>query len=146
MPNSTISQLRFVASISIILLATALLMTPSAGAQTFTVLHQFSGGTNDGSSPEGLIAVDRAGDVYGSAPDGGNRTGICAPLSGCGMVFRAQSRHGAFTYAPLYFFHGNDGAQPFGGVALGPDGALYGTTSRGGTPVAVMMAAAWSSD
>ncbi len=131
MPSSTISRLRFVASMSIILLTTAV-GAPFAEAQTLTVLHQFSGGSNDGSKAMGSVAVDRASNVYGSTFDGGNHSGFCATLGSCGMVFRAQNRNGAFTYTPLYFFHGNDGAQPSGGVTLGPDGALYGTTSLGG--------------
>lgn len=145
MSSSKVSQLRFFEVAFLTMFATALLVAP-AGAQTLTVLHQFSGGANDGGSPEGLIAVDHAGNVYGSTPDGGDRSGLCASLSGCGMVFRAANRNGAFTYAPLYFFHGNDGAQPFGGVTLGPDGALYGTTSLGETPAAATTVAAWSSN
>ncbi|HTV63971.1 MAG TPA: choice-of-anchor tandem repeat GloVer-containing protein [Bryocella sp.] len=128
MPSSKISQLRVIAFTLFAL--TALVAAPTQ-AQTFTVLHQF-GGANDGSAPEGLVAVDHAGNVYGSTPDGGVRSGPCAPLSGCGMAFRSQNHDGVFVYAPLYLFHGSDGANPFGGVTLGPDGALYGTTSVGG--------------
>ena len=121
---------RFVASFSILLLAMAFVASP-AQAQTGHVLHDFTGG-NDGSEPMGLVAVDQAGNVYGSTPyGGGNLNGDCT--SGCGMVFRALKRNGAFTYAPLYFFHGTDGDQPFAGVTIGPDGAVYGTTLTGGT-------------
>ena len=82
----------------------------------------------------GVIAVDPANNVYGSTTYGGIGSGACAPLDGCGMVFRAAYRNGAYTYAPLYLFHGTDGAQPFAGVTIGPDGAIYGTTAFGGNP------------
>ena len=100
-------------------------------AQTLTVLHNFTGGS-DGSGPEGLVAVDRAGNVYGSAPFGGNRGGICSAIGGCGAVFRASFKNGAWLFNPLYTFQGEDGGGPLAGVTLGSDGAVYGTTLFGG--------------
>jgi uncharacterized repeat protein (TIGR03803 family) len=132
MHRSTMSQLRFIARFSVLVLAATLVVTPAAQAQTGHVLHDFTG-DNDGSTPMGLVAVDHAGNVYGSTPYGGISSGSCEAIGGCGMVFRATNRNGAFTYAPLYFFHGSDGAQPFAGVTIGPDGAVYGTTLSGGT-------------
>jgi uncharacterized repeat protein (TIGR03803 family) len=126
------SQLRFFASLSLLVLAATLVVTTASQAQTGHVLHDFTG-NNDGSIPEGLVTVDQTGNVYGSTQAGGI-PGLCEGFGGCGMVFRAAKRHGAFTYAPLYFFHGNDGAQPFSGVIIGPDGAIYGTTFFGGNP------------
>jgi len=131
MRSSTSSPLRSFMALSTWLLAGALVATPAAQAQTGHLLHAFRGGPSDGSSPEGLIAVDRAGNVYGSTPYGGHGGSGCE--GGCGMVFRAVNRNGSFVYNPLYLFHGgNDGAQPLGGVTLGPDGAIYGTTLFGG--------------
>jgi uncharacterized repeat protein (TIGR03803 family) len=133
MYRSAISHLQYVASFSIALLVLAMVVMPAAQAQTGQILHSFRGGPSDGSSPEGLIAVDSAGNVYGSTPFGGNGGGPCAPLDGCGMVFRALNRNGSFIYTPLYLFHGgNDGGQPLAGVTLGPDGTVYGTTLFGG--------------
>ena len=126
MYGSTISRasLRLVSLFSTALLTAAIMVVPAAQAQTGHVLHDFTGGANDGSTPEGVVTVDQAGNVYGSTQAGGP--------SGFGMVFRAAKRNGAFTYAPLYFFHGGDGDQPFSGPIIGPDGALYGTTFFGG--------------
>jgi uncharacterized repeat protein (TIGR03803 family) len=103
----------------------------AAQAQTLTLLHDFTGGL-DGSGPQGLVAVDRGGNVYGSASYGGNRGGICAGIGGCGAVFRASNRNGAWQLDPIYTFHGDDGGGPQAGVTLGPDGAIYGTTLYGG--------------
>ncbi len=107
---------------------TLLVATSAAHAQTLTVLHNFTGG-QDGSGPQGLVAVDRAGNFYGSAPYGGSRG--CS--GGCGTVFRSSYKNGAWIFTPLYGFRGgDDGATPFAGVTLGPDGAIYGTTLDGG--------------
>ena len=38
---------------------------------------------------------------------------------------------GAFNI--LHAFSGSDGNEPEGGLVLGPDGKLYGTTNSGGT-------------
>jgi len=101
-------------------------------AQTFTVLHSFSGGA-DGNGPEGLVGVDRGGNVYGSAPSGGSRAGtICDALGGCGTIFRASLKNGAWIFNPIYTFTGEDGGQPWAGVTVGPEGAIYGTTLFGG--------------
>lgn len=78
-----------------------------------TVLYQFTGGP-DGASPTGVVR-DRAGDLFGAT----NYT-----------VFKLQP-DAALTV--LYSFTGGaDGGGLLGGVILGPNGALYGTASRGG--------------
>src|ERR1700758_2593423 len=98
----------------------AVFPTLPAQAQTLTTLHTFAG-QMDGGAPEGLVAVDRAANVYGSSPDGGSYRG--------GAVFRAGSKNGSWTLTPIYDFHrGQDGSDPLAGVTLGPDGAIYGTT------------------
>ncbi len=101
-----------------------------AQAQTLNTLHTFSG-QHDGGGPAGLVALDRAGNVYGSAPHGAIGGGGCE--SGCGAAFRASYKNGAWTFNPIYdFLGGNDGGEPQAGVTLGPDGAVYGTTLFGG--------------
>jgi uncharacterized repeat protein (TIGR03803 family) len=108
----------------------ASVLSSPAQAQTLNVLHTFTA-QRDGSSPQGLVAVYRVGNVYGSAPYGAERGGGCS--SGCGAVFRASFKNGAWTFTPIYdFMGGNDGDGPLAGVTLGPDGALYGTTLFGG--------------
>ena len=130
-PTISSSAFRSAARLSILMLA-VLVLRCDLQAQTGRVLHSFVGSPHDGSGPQGLIAVDQAGNVYGSTPFGGNRSGICAALGGCGMVFREVNRNGAFLYNPLYLFHGDDGAQPYAGIVVGPNGVVYGTTLFGG--------------
>ena len=57
-----------------------------AQAQTFTVLHAFTG-MNDGLAPIGGVSIDMSGNLYGSATFGGDYTRACAP-TGCGIVFK----------------------------------------------------------
>jgi uncharacterized repeat protein (TIGR03803 family) len=95
-----------------------------ARAQTFTVLHNFSGG-GDGNFPTSGLIADRAGNLYGTALEGGARNG--------GTVFKMTRQASGWTLLPLYTFQGgNDGNGPHAGVIFGPNGSLYGATSTGG--------------
>jgi uncharacterized repeat protein (TIGR03803 family) len=86
-----------------------------------TVLHEFTGGS-DGASPEGLLVMDKAGNLYGTTRLGG--------VSDAGAVFKV-TRKGAETV--LYSFKGKaDGANPVAGLAIDKVGNLYGTTTKGG--------------
>ena len=68
--------------------------------------------------------MDAAGNLYGTAATGG---------SGYGTVFKLKPAGRGWIFAPLYgFAGGDDGAVPEGGVTIGPDGILYGSTYRGG--------------
>jgi uncharacterized repeat protein (TIGR03803 family) len=103
---------------------TIIAMCP-AHAQTFTVLHVFTGG-GDGSHPTGSLTVAGAGTLYGTSSTGGN--------NGSGVIFRLAQRGGGWILNPLYEFVGaSDGGYPFSGIAIGPNGALYGTTAQGGS-------------
>ncbi len=104
--------------------------TIMAQAQTFTVLHTFTG-AQDGGQPFAGLAMDEAGNLYGAASDGGNHGGSC-PSYGCGTVFKLQKRGAGWVFSPLYAFQGApDGTGPQG-VVIGPEGTLYGTTLEGG--------------
>lgn len=91
----------------------------------YTVLYEFSGGT-DGASPyAGLTRV--GGLLYGTTQTGGDTS--CSPRSGCGTVY-SISRSGKETV--LYsFVGGSDGMQPEAGLTY-VKGLLYGTTPHGG--------------
>jgi len=98
----------------------------AAQAQTFTVLHNFSG--PDGASPEAGLTMDAAGNLYGTAAYGANQ----GCYSTCGTVFELKHEGSGWLLNPLYRFTGPDGANPAARVIIGPDSNLYGTTTYGG--------------
>ena len=106
--------------------------TETGGAWTENVLYSFSGGT-DGSHPYGGLVLDKKGNLYGSAEQGGTVNGACP--NGCGVVFELvvpATAGGAWTETVLYSFTGaNDGDTPNGTLVM-KSSALYGTTPTGG--------------
>jgi len=94
--------------------------------------YVFTGGA-DGAYPRAGVVMDAAGNLYGTTFGGGLVLNDCVQsdgIVGCGTVYKL-SRQGQFSL--LYSFQGgSDGYAPWGRVILGPDGALYGTTTAGG--------------
>lgn len=107
-----------------------LLLTSSSEAQTFTVLHQFSGGT-DGENPQAGVVRDAAGNLYGTTLLGGSSDNCLFIGPGCGAVFKIDA-NGDETVLHSFTGDPDDGAYPFAGLILGEDGSLYGTTFGGG--------------
>jgi uncharacterized repeat protein (TIGR03803 family) len=104
--------------------------TQLAQAQTFSVLHNFTGGA-DGAQPYVGLTMDPAGNLYGTAIFGGVPGGCYG--SGCGTVFKLSRTGSNWIFSPLYSFTGStDGSLPAGRVVRGPNGTLYGTTLQGG--------------
>jgi len=111
-----------------IMVALAIAAAPSAQAQTYQLIHDFSG--SDGAHPSALV-MDAAGHLYGATQNGGTGS---ACQGGCGVVFRLTHSGSGWVESPLYSFTGcSDGAVPSAGLTLGPDGSLYGTTQVGGS-------------
>lgn len=106
--------------ILVLLLTVAALQ--SGQAQDFQVLYSFTGGP-DGAGPTTGLTLDHNGNLYGTAQGGGQ---------GFGTVFKLTRHNSSWLFSPLYNFHNNDGAFPNTPLVIGPDGALYGTTQRGG--------------
>ncbi len=106
-----------------------LLALPSQ-AQTFTVLHNFTG-AGDGATPGGAgLSIDQAGALYGTTGSGAVNGPEC--LGGCGTVFKLSHRGQGWLLSTLYSFQGGaDGATPDAPVAFGSDGEIYGTTYYG---------------
>jgi uncharacterized repeat protein (TIGR03803 family) len=108
------------------LAATLIMFAIGASAQSETIIHTFTGGT-DGSIPEGGLVSDSKDNLYGTTSGGG--------LSGGGTVFElSPSSDGTWSEQVLHnFAYGGDGGFPFGGVVFDSKGNLYGTTAFGGT-------------
>jgi len=100
-----------------------------AQAQTFNVIHSFTGG-GDGANPVAGPTI-KGTTIYGTAYFGGHDQGACAG-TGCGTVFKITPSGSNWLFTRLYpFTNTDDGAGPNSGVTIGPDGRLYGTTSVG---------------
>ena len=116
------------AALAIAFLLIAVASQPSQ-AQTFKVLHTFTGGA-DGTSPFAGLTLDKAGNLYGTTNGGG------AGYAGYGTAYQLKHKGAGWTFNPLYSFkgsgNGGDGANPQARVIFGPNGTLYGTTSAGG--------------
>ena len=86
------SNLRLPVSLFVVLLVVTI-ATPSASAQTFTVLHNFTAG-QDGSNPWGGLTIDAAGNLYGTATTGGSSHNC---QGGCGAVFKLSHSNSGWT-------------------------------------------------
>jgi hypothetical protein len=111
------------------------------GAWTEKVLYSFKSGT-DGANPNGSLAFDSKGAMYGTTFFGGNQGCQQAAGVGCGTVFKlsppAKKGH-AWNYQVVYRFNDGasrqaegDGENPAAGVILDSSDKIYGTTERGG--------------
>ena len=87
----------------------------------FTLLHSFEG-VADGSSPESDLVMDTAGNLYGTASEGGSFGG--------GTLFRLDDSGNNFTV--LRHLADHDGVYPLAGLVIDSGGNLYGTTNYGG--------------
>ena len=121
-------------------------VAPAMQAQTFTVLHTFTGGA-DGSEPSaGGLTSDSAGNLYGTAGFGGLYTSGCTwggSETGCGTVYKMTHKGSGWTFSVLYSFNGEtDGYSPDQIVSFGPDGSLYGSTYWARVPDAAGTVAA----
>ena len=110
-------------------------LTINAGTYTESVLHIFADGA-DGSIAGGGVVLDKSGNVYGTALQGGTDTGLCLNFgySGCGQVFElVKPKTGAIWKKKVVLnFSGKDGASP-AGLMIDSKGRLYGVTSRNTT-------------
>lgn len=115
--------------------AAVIATTMMAQAQTFSVLHSFTGGS-DGSTPMAGLSIDGRGNLYGTTQKGGNSGTNCHVnylVNGCGTAFKVVHGGSGWALTPIYSFTGeSDGAEPSSRVVFGPDGALYGTNVAGG--------------
>jgi uncharacterized repeat protein (TIGR03803 family) len=91
-----------------------------------TLLYNFTGGADGGFPEQGKLALDAAGNLYGTTGSGGT--------SGFGVVFKLDAAAGGNETIVHTFTGGLDGGWPHAGVVLDLAGNLYGTTQTGGDP------------
>jgi uncharacterized repeat protein (TIGR03803 family) len=94
-----------------------------------TTLYSFTGGA-DGANPSEALLQGRDGFFYGTTLYGGNSSCSLSAYSGCGTIFRIDSK-GNFT--TLHEFSGGaEGGVPYSALIQASDGAFYGTATAGG--------------
>jgi uncharacterized repeat protein (TIGR03803 family) len=103
----------------------------SSQAQTEVILHNFAR-ERDGGQPYAPLTFDAAGNIYGTATEGGDTT-ACNGV-GCGVVFKlSPTGTGGWGETVLRAFPGGYmGSSPDSGVLFDSAGNLYGVTSYGG--------------
>ena len=139
--NLSLTRVSRLVTATLALIIAFALSGAAAYAQTLTVLHQFSGGESDGARPGAGMTMDRAGNLYGSTIYGGDES--CTGLEaggggappGCGVLFKMKKSGSGWLFIPLYIFPGDlqDYLPTYpGGLAIGPNGSLYGINFFGG--------------
>jgi uncharacterized repeat protein (TIGR03803 family) len=95
--------------------------TPWTQAQTFSVVHNFTGGSDGGDSMNGFVVTGKI--LYGTATSGGAFNN--------GVVFKLNTTTDVETVLHS-FAGGTDGANPQGSLLWEKGGHIYGTTTAGG--------------
>src|SRR2546423_486286 len=89
------------------------------------VIYSFAG-DEDGEYADTDLAIDKAGNLYGTTVLGGDFGG--------GTGFRLSPSGDGWGHTVLYSFTGGpDGGEPYKGVTLDTQGNLYGTAVTGGS-------------
>src|SRR5882672_528864 len=101
----------------------ALVLAVTAAHAQISVLYNFGSKSGDPLQPanSGIVAQGRDGNLYTTSVSGG--TG-----PGSGTVFKITP---GGTLKVLFNFDNLHGSTPYGGLTLGSDGKLYGTTDTG---------------
>jgi uncharacterized repeat protein (TIGR03803 family) len=89
-----------------------------------TILHRFGSIGSDGSFPSTGLMEGSDGAIYGTTEGGGNFNE--------GTVFQLNKNGTGYILLHHFASNSTDGGAPSGGLAEGPDGALYGTARHGG--------------
>jgi uncharacterized repeat protein (TIGR03803 family) len=112
-------------------LVVGILLIGNSSASKMRILHEFTGGA-DGGEPNGTLAIDGLGNVYGVAPAGGT--------GNAGVVFELSPSSNGWRETVLYnFTGGTDGSEPESGLIIDATGNLFGTTGFGGTGCGVLF-------
>jgi len=117
---------------ALVLATLVITLTVAAVAQTETILHTFTGGS-DGGYPNSTLIPDSNGNLYGTTGSGGS-----GAFCNCGTVFElVRGSNGTWTQNVLYSFGSltgfADGTNPQGRLSFDSKGNLYGATNGGGS-------------
>jgi uncharacterized repeat protein (TIGR03803 family) len=93
---------------------------------TYGILKAFGSPSSDGENPMSPLLEASDGMLYGCAYGGGG-------TNAAGTVFRLRKDGTGFGVILSFVGLGQDGRHPCGNLVEWTDGALYGTTERGGT-------------
>jgi uncharacterized repeat protein (TIGR03803 family) len=106
-------------------------LTPTPSGYQESIIHFFQG--YDGQWPEAGLISDAHGSLYGTTTTGGTAT--CRRDVYCGVVFKLTPSPSGYAITILHNFRGGtrDGANSKAPLIAGPRGALYGTTTAGGS-------------
>ena len=107
---------------------TVFMLSPDiSGNWKLTILHAFAAFGGDGKAPQGGVAFDSAGNLYGTTVFGGAHN--------YGSVYQLTPFSGGWRYSVLFSFdnHGSKGYYTYSTPALDAYGNIYGTTTQGGS-------------
>jgi uncharacterized repeat protein (TIGR03803 family) len=105
----------------VLVLASTLVLVQSTRAQSFNVIHNFTGGT-DGANPLNGLMMGASGNMYGTTSAGGAyNNGTVFRIAPPGLIQTLNAFKG-----------GADGSSPESFLIEDAQGLLYGTTSAGG--------------
>ncbi len=102
---------------SLLLLTLFTSLIPAMHAQTFSVIHTFTGTGGEGIGPQAGVTI-RGNALYGTTS---------VP---CGTVYQLTNTGSNWLLSTLATL--STGCIPYARVVFGPDGHLYGTTTNGG--------------
>src|SRR5271165_7410555 len=105
-PSVILRSLR-AATLALPVILALMVTSHAAQAQTFTVLHTFTGGEDGGLSGHGLT-MDRGGNLYGIASQGGYHGGSDCVVYGCGTAFKLSHKGSGWIFGTLYTFQGGN--------------------------------------
>ncbi len=100
-------------------------LTPHSNGQwTEQLLHSFQNNGSDGTEPSSTLVFDGAGNLYGTTPNGGNKS--CG--YGCGVAFELTPSEDGWDETVVYSFPLPSGdCCPYAGMIMDNAGNLYGT-------------------
>jgi len=114
-------------------------LSPVSGGWKETTLHLFT--QLNGSTPQGPVTLDSAGNVYGTTVDGGPPEGCD---DGCGIVFELSPvATGYWPETRLRVFNQNGAFGPSGSLVFDSAGNLYGTVQNSGIYKLTLDAGVW---